>query len=85
MPPIRHPSRWLLGTAIALAGVVTARVLGPGLLPEEYQVYSMAVGTLVAIAGVFVAASGSAAKRRIPPPDESPEPQTRGPGATGSG
>jgi hypothetical protein len=80
MPPVRHPSRWIGGSAIALAGVLVAKVLGPELLPYQYHVYSMAAGTLVAVSGLFVAASGSAAKRQMPHPDKSPTSQTHGPG-----
>lgn len=55
---------WILGIAIALLGVVIARVLGPQ-LSDDYQFYSMVVGSTIAVIGIFVTALGAGKRRPV--------------------
>ena len=58
---------WILGTAIALMGIVVARIVAPQ-LPEQFQSSAFVAGVTVAVTGIFVAAAGAGAAKRTQPP-----------------
>lgn len=53
------PRYWITGTAVAIAGVVAARVVAPE-LKDSHSVYIVVktLGHLVAFAGIFLIARG---------------------------
>jgi len=57
--------RWIPGILIALLGVAIARLLSP-VLPNDYQSATFIIGTCIAIAGIFITASGSTKSKDKP-------------------
>ena len=49
---------WIIGAAIALAGVAVTRVIAPE-LPEDMQFIGKISGATIAVVGIFVAALGA--------------------------
>jgi hypothetical protein len=49
---------WFVGAAIALLGVLIARVLTPS-LPSDYQLYGSVLGITLAVLGILAAALGA--------------------------